>query len=81
MWSFSPSKYISIPVFLVSFAFGMFAMYITTEENRKIIVYPTPDNTDHIQYKDKTGTCFKVEQTETHCPANEKLLSKTPAQA
>ena len=78
---FSPSKYINIPVFLASFAFGMFAMYITTEEKRKIYVYPTPENTNIIQYKDKTGTCFAVKQTETKCPANESSLSKVPAQS
>ena len=78
---FSPSKYIYISVFLGSFAFGMFAMYITNEENRKIYVYPTPENIEHIQYKDKTGTCFKAEQSEVSCPANESMLSKVPAQS
>jgi len=78
---FSITKYVNIPVFLASFAFGMFAIYITTDKDRKIFVYPTPDNSELIQYKDKTGTCFRVKQSDAKCPANESLLTKIPAQS
>ena len=74
-------KYINIPVFLISLAFGLFAVYITMPDTRKIYVYPTPENVSLLQYKDKTDTCFSFKQTEVTCPTNENDISKVPAQS
>ena len=74
-------KYINIPVFLISLAFGLFAVYITMPDTRKIYVYPTPENVALLQYKDKTDTCFSFKQTELTCPKNENDISKVPAQS
>jgi hypothetical protein len=73
-------KFINIPVFLLSLAFGIFAVYITIPKNRKILVYPTPENVSLLQYRDKTNTCFSFKQTEVTCPKNEGEISKVPAQ-
>ena len=74
-------KFISIPVFVISFAFGVFAVYLLTQNQmRKVYVYPTPDNIDALQYKDNTNTCFTVKQTPVHCPADASKISKIPAQ-
>ena len=73
-------KFINIPVFLLSLAFGIFAVYITIPKNRKILVYPTPENVLLLQYRDKTNTCFSFKQTEVTCPKNEGEISKIPAQ-
>uniref|UniRef100_A0A6C0EB26 Uncharacterized protein n=1 Tax=viral metagenome TaxID=1070528 RepID=A0A6C0EB26_9ZZZZ len=74
-------KYINIPVFLISLAFGLFAVYITMPDTRKIYVYPTPENVALLQYKDKTDTCFSFKQSEVTCPKNENDISKVPAQS
>lgn len=74
-------KYINIPVFLISLAFGLFAVYITMPDTRKIYVYPTPENVALLQYKDKTDTCFSFKQTEVTCPKNENDISKVPVQS
>lgn len=74
-------KYINVPVFIVSFALGMFAVYIYTPDNKKIMVYPSPDNVRHIQYKDKAGNCFQFKETRKTCPKNESEISKIPIQA
>ena len=74
-------KYINIPVFLISLAFGLFAVYITMPDTRKIYVYPTPENVALLQYKDKTDACFSFKQTEVTCPKNENDISKVPAQS
>jgi len=47
-------------------------VYITMPDNRKIYVYPTPENINVLQYKDKTDTCFSFQQKEVSCPKNEK---------
>jgi hypothetical protein len=74
-------KYISIPIFLASFAFGMFAVYVFEPEDRKIMVYPSPDNTDFVQYKDKANNCFQFKETKVKCPANKSEISKIPIQS
>jgi hypothetical protein len=74
-------KFINIPVFVVSLILGMMAMYITLPETRKIYVFPTPENIDVLQYRDKTGTCFSFKQKEVACPASESEISIVPPQA
>lgn len=73
-------KFINIPVFLVSLAIGFFFVYIFNPEKRKIYVYPTPENVDTIQYKDKSGTCFEFKNKKVGCPTNESEISKIPPQ-
>jgi hypothetical protein len=73
-------KFINIPVFLVSLAVGLFFVYVYSDDKRKIYVYPTPDNVDTIQYKDKTGTCFEFKDSKVGCPQKESEISKIPAQ-
>ena len=73
-------KYINVYVFIVSLAFGIFAVYITTPDKRKIVVYPTHENAGILQYKDKTNSCFSVVEHEVKCPANDKDIAKIPIQ-
>ena len=65
-------KYINIPVFIISLIIGIAMVYITMPDNRKIYVYPTPENISVLRYKDKTDTCFTFQQKEVACPKNEK---------
>ena len=50
------------------------------DTSRKIYVYPTPENVDKIQYRDKTNTCFSMKQTEVQCPKDESKITKIKAQ-
>ena len=63
-------KFISIPVFLISLALGLFFVYISNPESKKVYVYPTPDNIDQIQYNDMTDTCYKFTANEVQCPSD-----------
>jgi len=72
-------KYINLPIFIISLAVGLFFVYVYQADKRVIYVYPKPDNVDYIQYKDATGTCFNVKQSQVKCPA-EKDIFKIPAQ-
>jgi len=74
------SKYINIKIFLLALVFGLFAVYMTMPDNRKILVYPTPENVALLQYKDKADTCFSFKQTEVTCPTDENEISKIPLQ-
>jgi len=72
--------FINLPVFIISLALGLFFIYVYQSENRKIYVYPNPENVDHIQYKDATGACFGIKQTQLDCPKDDSLISKIKAQ-
>jgi hypothetical protein len=74
------TKYINLPVFLISLAFGIFAVYVFLPDMRKIYVYPTPENVDILLYRDKTGQCFRFEQKEVTCPTNENNIAVLPVQ-
>ena len=73
-------KFINLPAFIIGLAFGLFAVYITIPETRKIYVYPTPDNVHLMQYRDKTNTCFSIKQEEVKCPTLESEISVIPPQ-
>lgn len=73
-------KYINIQVFIISLALGIMAVYITAAPTRQIFVYPTHENAGLIQYRDKTKTCFSIEEEEVTCPTNSSGISKIPVQ-
>jgi hypothetical protein len=74
-------KYINIPVFIISLALGIFSVYITTSLNRTIIVYPTHENANLLQYRDATQNCFSIVENELTCPSDTNKISKIPAQS
>jgi hypothetical protein len=78
---FNILKYINIYVFIISLLFGIFAVYITSPEKRKIVVYPTHENAGILQYKDKTNSCFSIIEQEVKCPTNDNDIAKVPIQA
>ena len=60
-------KFISIPAFILSLTFGLLIVYLFNPDPKVIFVYPTPENTDKIQYKDHNDTCHKFDTTEVEC--------------
>jgi hypothetical protein len=74
------SNYISLPVFIVSFAIGLFCVYVLGPETKSIYVYPSPNNYKNIQYKDKANQCFQFKPVETDCPFNSFSIKTVPIQ-
>ncbi len=74
-------NYISLPVFLVSFAIGLFFIYILGPEKKNIYIYPSPETINKVLFKDKANNCFYFEEEIVDCPSNENLISKIPIQA
>ena len=74
-------NYVSIPTFLISFAIGLFFVYLLGPEIKTIYIYPSPENVDKVLFKDKADNCFYFEPKTVECPKNEYLISKIPIQA
>ena len=73
-------QYISIPLFLISLVIGLVFVYIWGPEVKTIYIYPTPENSGKINYKDKADNCFVYEATEVKCPINPLLIKTIPMQ-
>jgi len=68
------TKYISFPIFLLSFAIGLFFTYIRGVDMKVIYAYPTPENTQKYLYKDAADNCFKYNPVEVKCTKNTKNI-------
>tara|TARA_Y100000389_G_C17469834_1_gene529319 strand:+ start:7793 stop:8020 length:228 start_codon:yes stop_codon:yes gene_type:complete len=60
-------KFISLPIFLLSFCIGILFVYLSPPQHTTIHVYPTPDNVEIIEYYDKAGTCHQYTFSEVEC--------------
>jgi hypothetical protein len=74
-------NYISIPIFLVSFAIGLFFIYVLGPKMKKILIYPSPENVDKVLFKDNADNCFYFKQVQVDCPSDESKITNTPIQA
>ena len=74
------SKYISIRTFLISLSIGLFLIYVWGPEIKEVYVYPSPENIERVQYKDKSGSCYKYVAKEVKCPEKASEISSFPVQ-
>jgi hypothetical protein len=73
-------NYISIPVFIISFAIGLFIAYIMGPEMKTIYIYPSQETVGKVLVKDKADNCFYYEEQEVDCPTDESQISSIPIQ-
>lgn len=71
-------KFFHAPTFILFLALGMFLVYISAPDTQTIYVYPTPDNVDKLQYKDKGGTCHSFSAKEVECPEDKEKIVDYP---
>ena len=73
-------KYISIPVFLISFAIGLFFVYIYGSDLSPVYIYPSPESVEHVIFKDNADNCFAYQGKEVKCPKDESKIKVVPMQ-
>ena len=73
-------KFINFRIFIISLALGLLVVYIYQPSPTTIYVYPTPDNQNNIQYRDKVNNCFKFNASKIKCPNNDKNIHTIPIQ-
>lgn len=73
-------QYISIPIFIISFAIGLFFVYILGPERKQILIYPSPETVGKVLFRDKAENCFYFEEQEVECPSDSSKISTIPIQ-
>lgn len=71
---------ISIPIVIISFAIGMFFVYIMGVEPKVIHIYPSPETVNKYILQDKADNCFIYEKQEVPCPEDDEDLNQIPLQ-
>lgn len=73
-------NYISLPIFMASFAIGLFFIYILGPEIKTVYVYPSPETVNKVLFKDKAENCFTFKEVNVECPTDESMISHVPIQ-
>ena len=66
-----------VALFIAAFVVGYGLLYLSPIEYKTVFLYPTPNNYEKIQYKDRAGTCFHLKAKQVSCDASAKEI---PAQ-
>ena len=73
-------KFLNVPILIISLSIGLFFSYVIKPNTNIIYVYPTPENIEKIQYKDKGDNCFGFISEEVECPSNQAKIRRYPVQ-
>jgi hypothetical protein len=61
-------------LFVVGAIVGCVLMCLMPMEYKTVVVYPTPENLDKIQYKDNGDNCFEFSSSNVQCTPNAKKI-------
>tara|TARA_B110000014_G_C19890037_1_gene460516 strand:- start:462 stop:692 length:231 start_codon:yes stop_codon:yes gene_type:complete len=73
-------RFINPVAFIVGLSVGLLFVYLSAPAHNVIMVYPTPENVDKLQYRDKAGVCFRFSPVETNCPNDASKIKHIPVQ-
>jgi hypothetical protein len=59
--------FINIPAFIISLIIGIAIIQFTSPDTKEIILYPTDDNVELFQFRDKVNNCFQLNQQPVKC--------------
>ena len=67
------SSIISFPIFIISLSIGLLFVYLSSPPPTVIYVYPTPENINKVEYKDKADNCYQFKSTEVSCVNSDEI--------
>ena len=71
-------KWMLLLLFFASFGVGMAFISMSPVEHKTVLVFPTLNNIDKIQYKDNAENCFKFKAKMVRCtPSAEAVPMQT----
>lgn len=75
------NDFFNFPVFIVSLALGILFVYLANPNDKVIYIYPTPDNVNNLEFKDKANNCFKYSANNVECPKDSSKITDVPIQS
>lgn len=64
--------------FFVSFAIGLFFVYIMAPAPTVIMKFPSPYNAGKVVYKDKSDSCYVYRADKAECPLDKTRIKSQP---
>lgn len=74
------SKFISWPVFFISFLLGLLFTYCLGANTKLVNIYPTPENVHKLLFQDNSNQCFTFHTIDTMCPMDLSKIKEIPIQ-
>lgn len=65
---------LNYPIMLLSFAIGIFIVYISKPTRKVVIKYPTPHTSMQDQYKDESDNCYTYRAKKVECTGKEQRM-------
>lgn len=64
--------------FFLSFAIGLFVVYIFTPPPQVVVKFPSPFNVGQVVYKNDNNACFVYKADKVACPRDKALIKEQP---
>lgn len=65
--------------FILAFAAGLFACYITHPKPEIVVKFPSPYNVGSVTYKDEeNNSCYKYRADKHECPRDSSMIKEQP---
>jgi hypothetical protein len=66
--------------FFLSFAIGLFVVYIFTPPPQVVVKFPSPHNAGNLVYRDADEACFVYKADKVACPRDRTIIKDQPVQ-
>ena len=73
-------KIFNIKFFILGILIGFMLVLLYPISKKEVIIYPSNENKDVIQYKDSAKNCFEASIEELECPKNPANVNIIPIQ-
>lgn len=64
--------------FIISFAIGLFLVYVFNPPPNVVVKFPSPYNAGKIVYRDKNDTCYVYKASSVSCPLDKSIVKPQP---